>query len=198
MLIARFLLPHSLHLSGPTFDWTGELEEHRHTVVERAATFTALLRSCRALQNILTPSLYTQIQVGTWLQHTVPSFVMVRPNTSLLLRSLTAAQSLRSNIKTVHLQGMALEEFVDFFELPQIQRITIDGFQEQGLLDLGCRDLAGVSVVKELYLVNCGAKEAPLNQLLSWPRGLEVLFYQVDQESWEGKQSPSFLERTIC
>lgn len=197
--IASFLVPCALKLTGPTFDWTGELEEHRQSMVENVAAIAALLQSCRGMQNILAPYLYAQIRVGTWLQHSIPGLVVVQPNTSLLLRSLKANTSLQSHITTVHLQGMSFVEFMAFFQLPNIHMITIDAFNESEPLDVEHNGPADPSTVKELYLVNCGAKERPLAQLLSWPTALAVLYYQVDQGSWEGRQTlPCFELASIC
>ncbi|KAJ0412971.1 hypothetical protein BJY00DRAFT_320258 [Aspergillus carlsbadensis] len=81
-----------------------------------------------------------------------------------------------------------------FFSCPNLRRLSVVEFnawgplEEQEITDdttgVRFRFRRGTSPVTHLTLANCGAKEAALTSLLSWPRALETLHYDARQAAW--------------
>jgi hypothetical protein len=77
-------------------------------------------------------------------------------------------------------------EVYQFFWFPNIQALSIHGFNDWEALEFEDDSHVGTSPVTTLNLINCGAHEEALATILSWPTTLEVLHYDAEQIEWEG------------
>ncbi|SPN97262.1 uncharacterized protein DNG_00776 [Cephalotrichum gorgonifer] len=77
------------------------------------------------------------------------------------------------------------------------------GFKGYRSLEWEGLDHIGTSSVRKLRLSYCGAHEAALKDLLSWPSALEELWYEADQGEWapgfeeEGEEVPDYTTSAI-
>lgn len=73
-----------------------------------------------------------------------------------------------------------------FFWFPNIQALSVLGFNDWEPLEFEDDSHVGTSPVTALNLIDCGAHEEALATVLSWPTALEVLHYDANQGEWDG------------
>ena len=155
-------------------------------LINQLATFLPILLSHSEMYMRISPSLYAQLHVGKRLIESSSRNISTFSNTPLLRRTLGTDHSLHQYVTTVHAQHLSSAECKDFFRLQHINTISLEGFNDKAL-DIEDYDLSSFSVVKQLYLLDCGADDDALTQLLYWPNALEVLYLQVEPDAWDGK-----------
>ncbi|KAL9121631.1 MAG: hypothetical protein Q9187_001809 [Circinaria calcarea] len=103
------------------------------------------------------------------------------------LHVLRAKPTLGRYVRSVaaNMDNSSIEVLKVLFCLPVIHTLWISHFNNCYAPTLPKN--AGASRVKVLRLLHCGAHENALTEILSWPKALEELCYEVDQGEWSGQ-----------
>lgn len=76
---------------------------------------------------------------------------------------------------------------IDIFLLPYITTITLQDFNDWEPVEWEDDSRIHSQCVETLNLINCGAHEAALTELVRWPRALKILCYEAHQAEWSGR-----------
>ncbi|KAI1319890.1 hypothetical protein F5Y16DRAFT_93637 [Xylariaceae sp. FL0255] len=182
--IASFLVYHepSPLTQHVGFDgWVNEIQL-RNILAFRLFTrdLKSLSYTCRRLHRVTSVLLYAQI----------PLLYRDDRKTEALIETLDNHQDLTSLLKIVHVNVERFHDppidFHSLFFLPNIQELSIKGCNAWDGWDGDKAARVGTSSVQVLRLLKCGAHETPLTEMLSWPRNLKELWYDVEQGEWDG------------
>jgi hypothetical protein len=168
--------------------WADDYSADPATPDEGTSSLLALTYTSRRLNELISPHLYHTIRI--------PKSRDI-PRLELLAATLAADTGLAFSVQDVSITGENSDSpwrLLPFFFLENINTLTVYNFRgwnrlewedDEDEVDENTR-ISATSSVRVLRLLNCGAHEPPLAQLLAWPKALEELHYDVDQLEWEG------------
>ncbi|KUJ12543.1 uncharacterized protein LY89DRAFT_688211 [Mollisia scopiformis] len=173
--ILTYLTPAPLTLSSkPHAYWPAYLSKHRESTLPQTKDIASLAHTSSHLYSILYASLHSTLHLSN------------ASSPAKLWDSITLNGRLGLSITSAHISSISPENCVFIFFLPNIRSIYLSGWSDWETFDPEDDSLNGDSPITHLYLSNCGAFEAPLKQVLSWPRELKELWFEASQGEWEG------------
>ncbi|CZR52446.1 uncharacterized protein PAC_02323 [Phialocephala subalpina] len=192
--VVSYLQPPPLSLtSTPWGHWPPYLGKYIKTTTERNKDLASLAMTCKQLHERLFATIHK------------PTNVNSAENSGKLWDNIDANSRIGSSITTANIHGNLSLESVEFiFFLPNIRTVFFRGWsdwepfdQDTELLDGSGSSPIGSSPVTHLYLTDCGAHEAPLNQMMNWFKELKELWYEASQVEWDGhyaggEEAPGF------
>ncbi|KAK8052152.1 hypothetical protein PG993_003537 [Apiospora rasikravindrae] len=179
--ICSYLRPHPLlNITGRPFCcWTRILKEHDSASFAKLQTVNSLVRSCRHLYAVLISELYGYIPLLT-SHHGLERFT----------RTVTEHEELGDYVRCASFnlpENATIVDFYQLFWLPNLAVLDLRGYQAWHAAEWeGDESPMGLSQVQTLRLLNCGAHEEALTELLKFPRALEALWYDANQGEWDG------------
>lgn len=183
--IASYHSPPPLPLKLKPFAyWSVFISQHRTFALEQAKHIKSLAHTNRRFFAVLYPVIHQNLFLrGVDSCGKLWDSIFGEPNPS---------ERLGQSVKTVYLSDISPEQCVFiFFHLPNLRTVHLDrwssweAFDEAEYVEPG-ESLAGKSLITCLYLSNCGARDGPLKQFVSWPADLKELWLEADQGEWEG------------
>jgi hypothetical protein len=139
-----------------------------------------IVASCKRLHNVLTPTLYSYIPL-------TDDNVYRKRQLPVVLQVLQNNEELQNYITCAHAKAGDTIDFQNFFWMPNMKTLSISDCNAWEAMQWEDQNHVGISEVKVLHLRNCGAHEAPLAEILSWPRALKELWYDAEQGEWSGR-----------
>ncbi|KAJ5758361.1 uncharacterized protein N7511_007055 [Penicillium nucicola] len=158
----------------------------KHDPSRRVKYLHSLLFASRRLNSLLTPIFYRDIFVREYGR------VGEKIPLEQLKWTLEKNPSLQEHIVSVIIpcgspwRGQSIRDIIHVFWLPNIQTLTIHEFKDWEPMQFENNSHFGTSPVECLRLIDCGAHEQALANVLSLPAALKVLHYDAEQGEWEG------------
>lgn len=180
LLIVNHVQADTTQTSVPFYNW-GDV--YRSLVeknpLRRIKDLRSLCLVCARLNNLLKPTLYRNICVrkNGFRSHPLDQLMGSLENDPKLKEYIISA--------IVPCNDSILDVY-QFFWVPNIQALSIHGFNDWEPLEFDDDSHVGTSPVTVLNLIDCGAHEEALAAVLSWPAALEVLHYDAEQGEWDG------------
>ncbi|CAJ2507856.1 Uu.00g090420.m01.CDS01 [Anthostomella pinea] len=179
--IISYLTPHqraSFMNGQPFYHWPEQLDKHNEAIMASIQDLQALSTACRRLYLIATEALYDYIPLSSNAERS-----------EKLISTLDNNEDLTVYVRCVDVDvkrygGML--QFTSLFWLPNVHTISIRGFDLWEPWEWEDDAHVGASPVQVLRLLECGAHEKPLTQMLSFPKALRELWYEVNQVEWDG------------
>ncbi|KAI1075215.1 hypothetical protein F5B20DRAFT_560456 [Whalleya microplaca] len=169
----------SLH-NSPFIYFPRELKQANRVAAESVKNLYSVALVCNRLYNVAVSVLYNQIPLLTNYDRSL-IFVLTlerAPHLSAHIRHVDISVSRGYNPDTI--------DFYSLFWLPNVHTICIRDFNSWHGWKFDNQDHVRTSPVKILKLLNCGAHEEPLAEVLSWPESLQELWYDANQVEWSG------------
>lgn len=171
-------------LAGGPFDhWNQILQQKNIRAFALLQDVHVLVRSCRHLRALLTPTLYEYIPL-----------LDGSDRTRRFLRSLRTNETLRSYVRHASINvsyAKSVQEFHEVFRLPRIRYIDIKEYKNYELVPWDEHDdlhqtgqHSRISPVRVMRLVECGAHRDTLHELLAFPASLKELWLEIDHYHW--------------
>ncbi|KAK7956032.1 uncharacterized protein PG986_005254 [Apiospora aurea] len=181
--ICSYLRPHPLlNITGRPFCcWTLTLKEHDRASFAKLQTVKSLVRSCKQLYAVLISELYEYVPLLT--NH---------DGLGRFTRTVTEHAELGDYVRCASFSlpwGATIADFYQLFWLPSLAVLDLGGCQAWYATEWEEDESpASPSPIRTLRLLNCGAHEGALTELLKFPRALEALWYDADQGGWWDEQ----------
>ncbi|KAK8867781.1 hypothetical protein PGQ11_006359 [Apiospora arundinis] len=178
--ICSYLRPHPLlNITGRPFHcWTSALKEHDSASFAKLQALNSLVRSCRHIHTVLVGELYDYVPLLTSYR-----------GLERFMRTVTENEELGAYVRYASInlsRGDTIADFYSLFWLPNLAVLDVKEYcaWQPGEWEGGSP--VGTSPIQTLRLLDCGAHEKALAELLGFPRALEELWYEADQGEWEG------------
>lgn len=163
-------------------------DAHRYAIDHDPPRIIGELRSlillCRHFHGLITPILYRDILLRD-------CFGERRPRDQLN-RTLEQNPGLKEYINSVSItcgrpeDDDSINSLIPFFWYPGMHTLTIHKFNDWSPLEFEHNSHVGTSPVQVLRLIDCGAHEEALAEVISWPAALKILHYDAEQGEWYG------------
>lgn len=160
--------------SKPFAYWPTFMEQQRSLALQQTKQIKALTYTNRHSYDVLYPIIHENL------------FLRGIENCDKFCDSIITDDRLGVSITTAHLSKPSSRDIAFIFFLPNMRCIHLDDWSDWEMFDQEGDLMNGESPITSLYLSNCGAFEAPLKQLLGWPKALKELWYEASQVEWEG------------
>ncbi|KAK8105368.1 RNI-like protein [Apiospora kogelbergensis] len=178
--VCSYLRPYPLpNIAGRPFHcWTRTLGEHDGASFAKLQAVNSLVRSCRHLYTVLVGELYDYVPLLT-----------SHRGAKRFMRTIAENNELGDYVRyaSIHLSRDAT--ITDFYHLFWLPSLTVLDLREYGAWKAGQWEgdsPVGPSPVQTLRLLDCGAHEEALAELLKFPQALRELWYEADQGEWDG------------
>ncbi|KAJ5806780.1 hypothetical protein N7474_010372 [Penicillium riverlandense] len=146
----------------------------------------SFLLACHRLNSLLQPIFYHDIFVREYCH--VGEKVPVQQLKWSLEKNPSLEQHIFSAITPCggSWGDRSIRDIFQSFWFSNIQTLTIHEFKDWEPMQFENNSHIGTSPVECLRLISCGAHEAALAAVLSWPAALKILHYDAEQGEWEG------------
>ncbi|RYP24522.1 hypothetical protein DL765_000542 [Monosporascus sp. GIB2] len=163
----------------PFYCWVEALMEQDEEAQEQITWLRPVSASCRRLYDVCFRALYSYIPLD-WSSSGAPSM--------RLLQALGNDQSPLVHVRCLHIDVKSCSAlgFYKVFWLPNVRIVSLRRFTNRQALGWDGHDHVGTSPVEVLRLIECGAHEEALAEVLSWPKALKELWYDIEQAYWDG------------
>ncbi|RYO84368.1 hypothetical protein DL766_007655 [Monosporascus sp. MC13-8B] len=167
----------------PFYHWVETLMQQDEQAQEQITWLRPVSASRRRLYDVCIGALYSYIPlVGR------PGRPSSDAPSMRLLRALGNDQSPLAHVRCLHIdvKSYSAPGFYKAFWLPSVRIVSLRRFVNREALEWDGHDHVGTSPVEVLRLIGCGAHEEALAEVLSWPKALKELWYDIDQAYWDG------------
>ncbi|KAJ5980701.1 hypothetical protein N7481_007999 [Penicillium waksmanii] len=180
------------------FYWFGDA--YRETVFEhdqppKVKDLHSLLLTSRQFKSLLQPILYRDIFIRNYTRWNEK-----RPFDQLQwsLENIPSVQNLIVTAMIPCVEPSTMYDVSDLFWFPNLKDLTIHHFKDWEELEFEDNAHVATSVVEHLRLISCGAHEEALAAVLSWPKALKTLFYDVEQGEWDAHYEDQPVKEWTC
>ncbi|RYO87114.1 hypothetical protein DL764_008910 [Monosporascus ibericus] len=180
--LAAYHHPDSLD-NVPFYRWVEALMERDEEALEQITWLRPVSTSCRRLYDVCIRALYSYIPMVGRLDLSSSDAPSMR-----LLQALGTDQSPLVHVRCLHIdvKSCSAPGFYKVFWLPNVRIISLGRFISREALEWDGHDRVGTSPVEVLRLIECGALEEAVAEVLSWPTALKELWYDIEQAYWDG------------